>query len=337
MPILTKRDYYKPFEYPQFYTFFDLQQKAHWLPGEVPLADDILDYKAHLTEGEKHLIINILRNFTQSDLEVMNNYNQSLIKYFPKPEITMMLTAFAAFEGIHTQAYAHLNDTLGLPDEEYQAFKNIKEMKDKFDLVHSYQYDSIDTSTGEGKFRLMKNLAVFGGLLEGVALFSSFAMLMHFPRVGKLKGVGQIVTWSIRDEDLHCQGISELFRTCWSSPEFAHIDINKVRLAKEIRDAALQMVTLEDSFIDYCFGGFTIDGLGKEKVKLYVRYICNHRLQALGFPPLFPDVTEHPLNWLTLIIGGKEHANFFETRATEYSKSSITDDWGLIHAEVGHN
>lgn len=328
MSIFVKRDHFKPFEYPQFYTYFDLQQKAHWLPGEVPMADDVMDYKSRLVEGEKFLIDRVLRKFTQSDIEVMNNYNQSLIPYFPHPEITMMLSSFAAFESIHVQAYAHLNDTLGLPEEEYQAFKGVKEIADQFDLVHSYQYDSIDTATDEGKFQLLKNLAVFGAFMEGVALFSSFAMLMHFPRVGKLKGVGQIVTWSIRDESLHCDGISALFKACIA--EFGTID--KVRLATEIRDACEKIVQLEHNFIDYCFADNEIDGLHKEKVKDYVKYIANYRLAGIGFPKLYEGVDEHPLNWLTLMIAGKEHANFFETRATEYAKASIIDNWHEIEA-----
>lgn len=202
MSILTKREVPKPLEYPICFEYMTNQQKAHWLPTEVPMTDDIYDFNKKLTEPEKNLIIQILRFFTIGDQEVMNNYNTSLIKNFPKPEIAAMLTAFANAEVLHTWAYSQLNDTLGLPDSEYEAFKDYAAMRDKFDMMH---LNSLDDGTrvniAPTPRQLAKNLAVFGGFIEGVSLFASFAVLMNFPRRGLMKGVGQIVTWSVKDEN----------------------------------------------------------------------------------------------------------------------------------------
>lgn len=312
--LFDQRAYYKPFEYPQFFEYFKLQQQAHWLPTEVPMADDIVDFKAKLTAQEANLIIQVLRFFTQGDLEVMNNYNSKLVDVFPKPEIVMMLTSFASMETVHTWAYSHLNDTLGLPEVEYRAFLEYEAMKEKYEYIQNF-----DTSSKRG---LAKNLAIFGGFMEGVSLFASFAILMNFPRRGLLKNVGQIITWSIRDESLHSEGVCALFREFINENQ----DIWTEDFREEIYEACRDMVNLEDRFIDTCFALGPVEGLTPDQVKQYIRYVANKRLKDLELEAIY-DIPENPLPWLNLMVNGKEHANFFETRATEYAKGVIVDDW----------
>ncbi len=311
--ILTHRPFYRPFEYPHFFEFFQKQNQAHWLPTEVPMESDISDYRFNLTNEEMNLIIQILRFFTQGDIEVNNNYNQKLIPAFPKPEIKMMLSAFAAMEGTHVWAYSYLNDSLGLPEKEYSAFLDYESMRNKYNYVRGFDVRSVE--------ELAINLAVFGGFMEGVSLFSSFAILMNFPRLGKLKGVGQIVTWSIRDETLHSRGVTRLFRDL--------MDENRHLWTREFRNvlygACDDMVKLEDAFIDTCFSMGNVSGLTAAEVKQYIRYIADRRLHDLGLDAIYN--VPNPLTWLDVMTNAKEHANFFENRATEYSKGTVVEDW----------
>lgn len=313
-PLLTARDVYKPFEYPQYFEYFTQQNQAHWMPTEIPMENDIIDYKNNLTTAETSLIINILRFFTQSDIEVNNNYNTRLIPTFPKPEIKMMLSAFAAMEGVHVWAYSYLNDSLGLPEKEYSAFLDFESMRKKYDYIRSFDVRSVED--------LAVNLAVFGGFIEGVSLFSSFAILMNFPRLGKMKGVGQVVTWSIRDESLHSAAVCRLFRDLIS--ENKHLWTND--LQQTLLSACRDMVNLEDAFIDTCFSMGDVPGLRAEEVKQYIRYIADRRLNDLGLDAMYN--VSNPLPWLDVMINAKEHTNFFENRATEYAKGAIVEDWG---------
>lgn len=311
--LLTPRTFYRPFEYPHFFEYFQKQNQAHWLPTEVPMEADIADYRFRMTAEEKNLITQILRFFTQGDIEVNNNYNTKLIPAFPKPEIKMMLSAFAAMESIHVWAYSYLNDSLGLPEREYSAFLEYKSMKDKVDFLHTF--DAADLP------QLALNLAVFGGFMEGVSLFSSFAILMNFPRMGRLKGVGQIVTWSIRDETLHSRGVCHLFRDLLSenrslwTPEFR----------QKLYGACDAMVSLEDAFIDTCFSMGDVPGLTAEQVKAYIRYTADKKLNDLGLDAKYR--VANPLVWLDVMVNAKEHTNFFENRATEYAKGAVLEDW----------
>lgn len=312
-PLLTHRTFYRPFEYPQYFEFFQKQNQAHWLPTEVPMESDISDYRFKLTPAENNLIINILRFFTQGDIEVNNNYNTKLIPAFPKPEIKMMLSAFAAMESVHVWAYSYLNDSLGLPEREYSAFLEYESMRNKYNYVRNFEVKSVED--------LAINLAVFGAFMEGVSLFSSFAILMNFPRMGKLKGVGQIVTWSIRDETLHSKGVCQLFRDL--------IQENRHVWTQELKDllyrACDDMVKLEDAFIDTCFSMGEVPGLTADQVKQYIRYTADRKLQEIMLDPVYK--TTNPLQWLDVMVNAKEHANFFENRATEYAKGAILEDW----------
>jgi ribonucleoside-diphosphate reductase beta chain len=312
-PILTHRKFYRPFEYAHYFEFFRKQNQAHWLPTEVPMESDINDYRFRLNPQETSLITQILRFFTQGDIEVNNNYNTKLIPMFPKPEIKMMLSAFAAMESIHVWAYSYLNDSLGLPEKEYSAFLEYEAMRNKYQYIQTFDVQNVRD--------LAINLAVFGGFMEGVSLFSSFAILMNFPRMGKLKGVGQIVTWSIRDETLHSQGVCQLFRTLVNENKHIWTDELKQTLYRACED----MVRLEDHFIDTCFSMGAVPGLKPEDVKQYIRYTADKKLNDLGLDKVYH--TQNPLAWLDVMVNAKEHTNFFENRATEYSRGAVVSDW----------
>ncbi len=314
MSLLDAEPIYKPFNYPWAYDAWLMQQRIHWLPEEVPLADDVKDWKAVLSPDEKHLLTQIFRFFTQADIEVNNCYMKQYAQVFKPTEVQMMLAAFSNMETIHIAAYSHLLDTLGLPDTEYQAFLKYKEMKDKYDYMQQF-----GVTTKEG---IAKTLAAFGAFTEGLQLFASFAILLNFQRFGKMKGMGQIVAWSARDESLHTESIIKLYRTfLQENPEVETEDLHR-----EIFKICDKIITLEDAFIDLAFGVGGIEGLTAKEVKRYIRYIGDRRLSMLGLQPLY-KIEKNPLPWMDEILNGVEHTNFFENRVTEYTKAATTGSW----------
>jgi ribonucleoside-diphosphate reductase beta chain len=149
-------------------------------------------------------------------------------------------------------------------------------------------------------------------------------MLMNFPRFNKMKGMGQIVSWSVRDESLHCEGIIRLFHAFVKER-----DCYTPAVRKEIRDTCHHTVELEDAFIDLAFEMGPVPGMSPKEIKQYIRYIADWRLGQLGLKPMFM-IDEHPLPWLAPLLNGVEHANFFETRATEYSKAATRGNWNEV-------
>jgi ribonucleoside-diphosphate reductase beta chain len=230
----------------------------------------------------------------------------------------MMLAAFSNMETVHIAAYSHLLDTIGMPETEYSAFLEYEEMKDKHDFLAQFGVDTDED--------IARTLAAFGGFTEGLQLFASFAMLMNFPRFNKMKGMGQIVSWSVRDETLHCEGIIKLFHTFCEERQC----LTKA-VKEDIIDICQKTVRLEDNFIDLAFEMGPVDGMSAKEIKKYIRYIADWRLKQLGLQPIYL-IEDHPLPWLQPLLNGVEHANFFETRATEYSKGATRGDWNTVWA-----
>tara|TARA_A100001011_G_scaffold274000_1_gene283385 strand:- start:476 stop:1717 length:1242 start_codon:yes stop_codon:yes gene_type:complete len=305
---------YKPFYYSWAVDLTVRHEKAHWIEDEIDLGEDVSDWKTNkVTPVEKDYITNILRLFTQSDVAVGQNYYDQFIPKFKNNEIRNMLGSFANREGVHQRAYALLNDTLGLPDSEYHAFLEYKEMTDKIEFMQK-----ADTTTQRG-LALALAKSVFN---EGVALFASFVMLLNFQRVGKMKGMGKVVEWSIRDESMHVEGNSRLFKAFVAE----HPKLVDNEFKKEIYVMAKNVVKLEDKFIQLAYTMGEIEGLTMEEVKTYIRYITDRRLLQLGLKTNF-KVKNNPLPWLEWILNGADHTNFFENRVTEYEVAGLTGSW----------
>ncbi|MCA3322703.1 MAG: ribonucleotide-diphosphate reductase subunit beta [Roseomonas sp.] len=318
--LLTSNPVYKPFRYPWAYEAWLQQQRIHWLPEEVPLADDVKDWQKNLTQSERNLLTQIFRFFTQADVEVNNCYMKHYSQVFKPTEVLMMLSAFSNIETVHIAAYSHLLDTIGMPEIEYTAFLKYKEMKDKYDYMQGFSVAN--------KTEIAKTLAAFGAFTEGLQLFASFAILMNFPRFNKMKGMGQIVSWSVRDETLHCLSVIRLFRTfVQENPE-----IWTEELRRDLYLICATIVDHEDAFIDLAFELGGVQGLDASLTKQYIRFIADRRLQQLGLEPLY-KIEKNPLPWLDEMLNAVEHANFFENRATEYSKASTAGSWEEAFAD----
>ena len=312
--LLVANPVYKPFRYPWCYDAWLTQQRIHWLPEEVPLGDDVRDWQKNLSASEKNLLTQIFRFFTQADVEVSNCYIRHYMNVFKPTEVLMMMTSFASMETVHIAAYSHLLDTIGMPESEYSAFMQYKEMKDKYDYMQGFDVKS--------NHDIAKTIAVFSAFTEGLQLFASFAILLNFPRHNKMKGMGQIVTWSVRDETLHCNSMIRLFK------EFVNENpgIWTERLTSELYHACKTIIAHEDAFIDLAFEMGPMEGLTAQQVKDYIRFIANRRLTQIGLEPLY-NIRKNPLTWLDTMLNAVEHMNFFEGRATEYSKASTQGTW----------
>lgn len=314
MPLLDPSPTYKPFRYPWAYEAWLTQQRIHWLPEEVPLSDDVKDWQRTLTVAERNLLTQIFRFFTQADVEVNNCYMKHYARVFEPTEVQMMLAAFSNIETVHIAAYSHLLDTVGMPEVEYSAFLRYKAMRDKYDYMQQFGVGT--------KEDIARTLAVFGAFTEGLQLFASFAVLLNFPRFGKMKGMGQIVAWSARDETLHTENIIHLFRTF--TQEYPEVWTDG--LQRDLIVACETIVSHEDAFIDLAFEMGGVEGLEAEEVKSYIRFIGDRRLAQLGLQPIY-RIGENPLPWMDTMLNGVEHTNFFENRATEYAKAATRGTW----------
>ena len=191
MSILDERRAYKPFEYEWAYDYWQTQHEQHWLHFEVlNMPASVDDWNYHLTETEKSVIKNVLLGFTQTEIYIGAYWGERVPRWFPKHEIALMGRAFADYETIHQVAYNYLNDTLGL--EEYDVFLK--------DPAAAAKLNNFIECPNDTLYERALSLAVYSGFAEGVSLYSSFAILLSFSKRNLLKGVGEIVSYSVRDE-----------------------------------------------------------------------------------------------------------------------------------------
>jgi ribonucleoside-diphosphate reductase beta chain len=322
--IIEPRLIYKPFEYQEAADFWLKQQQAHWLHTEVPMMSDLTDWNSNLNETEKNIIGSILKGFAQTET-VVNDYWSGLVtKWFRKPEIIMMATTFGAFETIHAEAYSLLNETLGLDN-----FDEFLEDEATMAKIQNLM-DARDSFNGEIDWHeVAKSLAIFSAFTEGVNLFSSFAVLLSFKMRNKLKGVGQIVEWSIRDESLHSEAGCWLFRTLiQENPK-----LKTKELEAAINEAALLSLKLELDFINKVYELGDLEGCSKYDLEHFIKNRVNTKLGDLGYKSIISNVdmtAVERMKWFDHLSAGKQHTDFFANRVTNYSKGHLTWDESIF-------
>ena len=321
MSLLNERVVYKPFEYPKAYDYWLKQQQAHWLHTEVPMAQDVTDWKSNMKLHEKNIIGGILKGFAQTET-IVNDYWSTLVtKWFRKPEVIMMGTTLGSSETIHAEAYSLLNEQLGLDN-----FAEFLEDETTMAKIESLM-DVRDGHNGEPNWHdRAKSLAIFSAFTEGDNLFSSFAVLLSFKMRNLLKGVGQIVEWSVRDESLHSEAGCWLFRTLMKE----HPEFKTDELIKDIEDAARTALQLEFDFIDKIFEMGDLENLTKDELKNFIRHRVNTKMADLGLNPIIPasEIDKGALKtmkWFDAVIAGKQQTDFFANRVTNYAKGHL--DW----------
>ena len=319
--ITQERIVYKPFEYPEAHDYWMKQQQAHWLHTEVPMAQDVSDWKGNMKDHEKNVVGQILKGFAQTET-IVNDYWSTLVtKWFRKPEVIMMGTTLGSSETIHAEAYSLLNEQLGL--DNFAEFLEDETTAAKIEALMEVRDNHDGTPNWHER---AKSLAIFSAFTEGVNLFSSFAVLLSFKMRNLLKGVGQIVEWSVRDESLHSEAGCWLFRTLMKeNPKF-----KTKKLVKEIEEAAQLALQLEFDFIDKVFEMGDLENLGKDELKNFIRHRVNTKMADLGLEPIIPasEIDKGALKtmkWFDAVIAGKQHTDFFANRVTNYSKGHL--DW----------
>ena len=329
MGLFDERVTYKPFDYPVYYTDGWLKQaQAFWLHTEIPMQNDVKDFRENLSDAERQVVGNILLGFAQTECAVGDYWTTMVTKWFPKHEIRQMAMMFGSQETIHAAAYSYLNDTLGL--EDYSAFMHDEVMASRFEnLVNTkadYTHEDLKASK-EARKDVARSIAIFSAFAEGVALYSSFAVLYSFQMRNLLKGIGQQMKWSVRDESLHSNmGVALFNHMCDEYPEL------RSAVADEILDAAILMSGMEMKFIDRIFDGTDLENLSADDLKAFIQYRTNSKMKELGYDKIFVenDKALERMEWFNHLTGGVTHTDFFAMRPTDYSKANEGEDFESI-------
>jgi ribonucleoside-diphosphate reductase beta chain len=318
MGLFDNRVEYKPFEYPEYYTEGWLKQaQAFWLHTEISMSGDVKDWNERLTDKEKSLVGNILLGFAQTECAVSDYWTQKVVGWFPKHEIQQMAMMFGSQETIHAVAYSYLNETLGL--EDFKAFLHEPATAKRFENLVAYE--------GNSPRGIASSLAIFSAFAEGVSLYSAFAVLYSFQMRNLLKGIGQQMKWSVRDESLHSKMGCRLFRhMCEEDNQLLNLCRSNVIKAAE------DMVQLETMYINKMFEAGEIEGISSYDLINFIKKRANEKLVELGYVDLGSYFPFNPkaaanLDWFYHLTGGVTHTDFFAIRPTDYSKANEGEDF----------
>jgi ribonucleoside-diphosphate reductase beta chain len=288
------------YEYPEFFEYYQSAVASVWRPEEVAMASDVNDWHHNLTQSERDLIAGVLRGFTVAEMAISEYWGDTVCKLFKKPEILSMARAFSFFEQIHAQAYNHLSDTLGI--NEFEAFLS--------DPTAQRKVERFFTSCSSEKV----SLAVFSGAGERVSLFASFAILLAFNRTGRMKGLAQIISWSVRDEIQHGNGGSALFRELVKES-----GITEEEMA-EIKSGFDSITENEYSFLENIFNSIDNSAIPifLSDLKAYIKLCANKSLKNLGLPQLCYPMTAEEISssvsissWFDPMVKGQTNTDFF--------------------------
>jgi ribonucleoside-diphosphate reductase beta chain len=323
MGLFTHRIEYKPFEYPEYYTEGWLKQaQAFWLHTEISMSGDVKDWHENLTLPEKNLVGNILLGFAQTECAVSDYWTQKVVSWFPKHEIQQMAMMFGSQETIHAVAYSYLNETLGLNN--FKAFLHEQATADRFNNLVAYD--------GNDTVGIARSLAIFSAFAEGVSLYSAFAVLYSFQLRNLLKGIGQQMKWSVRDESLHSRMGCRLFNhMCEEEPGL------RDAVRQDVFKAARTMIDLEHAYIDKMFEMGDLENLKKEDLKNFIVKRAAEKVKEIGYDPNYhfgyfdyDEQSAKQLDWFYHLTGGHTHTDFFAIRPTDYSKAGEGEDFDDI-------
>lgn len=315
--ILTPRLAFKPFQYEWAFDYWMKQQNAHWLHTEISMQKDIKDWDEELSPQDKNVIGNILKGFAQTETHVNDYWSQYVTKWFPVPEIKMMASTFGAFETIHAVAYSYLNDTLGLDD--FEAFLEDEATMSKLEKLIEVDLDD------DNLMNIALSLALFSACAEGIQLFSSFAVMLSFRNRNLMKGIGQQMIFSVKDESLHSEAGCKLFRVLIEENPFLFTESFQQKIIEGVGFA----LNSEFNYIDKIFELGDLESINKAQLKNFMFDRANRKLSELGFSDKYHYAVSKDLlnemDWFYQLVSGEMQTDFFSNRETGYAKAG--EDW----------
>ena len=292
-----------------------------WIPEEINLSQDFKDYP-RLDRAERTAYDKILSFLVFLDSLQSNNL-PAVSEYITANEVNLCLHIQAFQECVHSQSYSYMLDTICSPEERndilYQwktdehLLRRNKFIGDCYNEFHEKR----------DKFSLMKTL-IANFILEGVYFYSGFMFFYNLSRNGKMSGSAQEIRYINRDENTHLW----LFRSIILELKKEEPDMFTSEKVKVYEEMMREGVRQEIAWGQYVIGD-DVQGLNRQMVSDYIRYLGNLRWSGLGFGFLYEDNRKEPENmkWVSQYSNANMvKTDFFEAKSTAYAKSTALID-----------
>ena len=308
-----------PFKYTWAWEKYLAGCANHWMPNEISMAADVALWKDPngLTDDERIIIKRSLGFFATADSLVANNLVLAVYRHITNPECRQYLLRQAFEEALHTHAYQHIIESLGLDEAEvFNMYREVPSVATKAQWAIPYTRSLGDpdfhTGTIENNQRLLRDLIAFYIVFESIFFYVGFTQILAMGRRGKMVGTSEQFQYILRDESMHANfGIDVINQIKLENPQL---------WTEEFQQQAIDMIR-EGVDLEVQYARDTMPrgilGLNAEMFKDYLQYIANRRCIQIGLPEQYAGV-KNPFPWMSEMMDLKKEKNFFETRVIEY-------------------
>lgn len=324
LPIETENPLFGRYLYPTAKEIMESQQDVGWTAQEIPVENDIHDYRHNMNEAQLHLTTVTLQLFVEIEQKVGEVW-QVIASWYPHSEIDGACTEIARMEkSVHAFFYQKMSDVLNIdPEETAKNQQAIAVLKSKLEFL-----TKITSNLSENKPLSLATVS----LIEQVLLFSNFAMLKAFQSNGNnlIKNTITGVDFVVQDEQMHGEFATYLFQTVIAETK-ASSNPNDDQLEDDIIALTREIVTHEDSVIDYTFPGDTrISDITGTQLKSFIRSRANKVLVDLGYAELYP-IGDNPIAiWFYKGTNSIKVHDFFAGGTSQYRRGWSLDGLSRI-------
>lgn len=248
-------------------------EKQIWFASKIRVEDDAMEMLYDLTERQRKVIKAILPIFRKYEMDVSDFWTKVYPEFFVAPECKEGASVINMMErAVHARFYDKINIVYGLDnDESYLSYVNDPIFKERAKWLG-------EILRNEDK----KLVCLVFGLVEGVSLFSMFALLRSFQANGNnriestVKGTKQ----SAIDELLHSDYLATSFQYYYGELGYT-INEDKKYLNK-LLEMVKAVVEMEIFIIDALLGEEDFNGVSVVEYKKFVKKLANNYLVKLG-------------------------------------------------------
>lgn len=323
--ILQKAEYYSSTEYPEFVEYATKQQHSNWLHTDASVDNDLHSMLVDLSDAERHAIITVLKLFVHYELRLGTNFWAAIGNSFPRSEVFRMCSVFAAMEiAVHSPFYAEVNRILNLDTPEfYLSYKESPVLVERLDFLTEHCKLGKKASVVD-KLLTLATLA----LIEGVVLYSSFALLKSFQANGhnSIPNIVSGVSWVARDEQIHAEGASALFQTLLQEAELT--DEETASLKCKITELAEEVKLHEFEISKMIFQEGKLPSITNTQLEHFIESRADLVLEYLGCESVYKPKYNPIADWFYKNIGAPTLVDFFNRSSTEYTKDWVEDRLG---------
>lgn len=315
-----------PIKYQWAYDLYKKMKANHWEPEEVPMQKDVEQWRSEeISEVERWIIKMGIGYFSAAEGIVGDNVLHVVRELVTAPELKLVLGRHAHEENIHADSLVYMISSLGINPHECEAmFEDIPTITKKNAFVvnnsRAMRRD-IDLTILKNQQDLAKNIFLFGQVMEGTQFYGLFGMILSLYRQNKFPGIGQMFSYTLRDESNHI----EVFRNLLMELVDENPQIWTDEFKEDLRATMEEGIRLEKEFIRDCLPVSSV-GLNAAEFEQYIDYIADRRLSSCGLAPLKGEGTKNPFPWLAEMMDIRKEQNFFEGTVTEYQKSSALEE-----------